>query len=119
MRMKTIKKLIRVRDILDKKLNGTPLTDGDITFTLKNESMFTVEAIKSNPYATTFVEFAQRLEENARKRQLAKQQEEKEVSKNEANSEKLEALKLKLENSVARYKSMMSKFDKLPDIVIK
>jgi hypothetical protein len=118
MRMKTIKKLIRVRDILDKKINGTPLTDGDITFTLKNENMFTVEAIKSNPYATTFVEFAQRLEENARKRQL-KQQEEKEVSKNEANSEKLEALKLKLENSVARYKSMMSKFDKLPDIVIK
>lgn len=74
MRMKTIKKLIRVRDILDKKLNGTPLTDGDVTFILKNESMFTVEAIKSNPYATTFVEFAQRLEENARKRQLKQEE---------------------------------------------
>lgn len=119
MRQKTIKKLIRVRDILDKKLNGTPLTDGDITFTLKNESMFTVEAIKANPYARTFVEYAQRLEENARKRQL-KQQEVKEVpKKKEVNSEELKALKHKLESSVARYKSTNYGFNKLPNIVIK
>lgn len=119
MREKVIKKLIKVRDILDKKINGKQLTDGEITFTLKNEKLFTVDAIKSNPYARTFVEYAQRLENNARKRQMENSKKNDESKVEKYNIVMTEETKQQIKSTADKYINKEKTYNKLPNIVIK
>ena len=119
MREKVIKKLIKVRDILDKKINGKQLTDGEITFTLKNEKLFTVDAIKSNPYAHTFVEYAQRLEDNARKRQMENSKKNDEPKVEKPNIVMTEETKQQIKSTADKYINKEKTYSKLPNIVIK